>query len=222
LQLVVHLKKEKNPIIYDIPLTTVMVCGQNDVPYNTSGSKEPPLIINTTSRSKERWSTGLSPFFVGPVNLYNSNKAKNLENAWQYCKVYKEHVDENNDPTEEYFKWAKQGWENDKPMRFPMGRGAKPQYSLWDGKKLDYIDARKQIYAPLYAEAVVKTKAFKRLESIYNDPNRNQCIWLFDFDGYSYVQENITLYDTLHDDTRPMGHAFVLASLLMNQKNWEN
>jgi hypothetical protein len=35
-----------------------------------------------------------------------------------------------------------------------MGRGAKPEYSLWDGERLDYIEARKRIYAPLYARAV--------------------------------------------------------------------
>jgi hypothetical protein len=55
---------------------------------------------------------------------------------------------------------------------------------------------------------------------MYNDPNRNQCIWLWDFDGYDYVREGLTLKDTMYDDTRPMGHAFVLSMKLMNEHHW--
>lgn len=45
-------------------------------------------------------------------------------------------------------------------MRFPRGRGAKPLYSYWNGKKMSYIEARHQIYAPLYSNAVEKTIAY--------------------------------------------------------------
>lgn len=31
----------------------------------------------------------LSPFFLGPVSLYDGHVAKNVENAWQYAKVTK-------------------------------------------------------------------------------------------------------------------------------------
>ena len=41
--------------------------------------------INTTSKSNN-WSKGLSPFFLGPCELYDSYKALNVENAWQYNK----------------------------------------------------------------------------------------------------------------------------------------
>ena len=43
----------------------------------------PDEIINTTSRSKVWF--GLSPFFLSPVNV----NAYNIENVWQYSKVYK-------------------------------------------------------------------------------------------------------------------------------------
>jgi len=36
-----------------------------------------------------------------------------------------------------------------------MGRGVKPLYSLWDGKKLGYIEARIAIYDPLYIEMLL-------------------------------------------------------------------
>eukprot|EP00455_Lapot_gusevi_P004593 TRINITY_DN11892_c0_g3_i3.p2 TRINITY_DN11892_c0_g3~~TRINITY_DN11892_c0_g3_i3.p2 ORF type:complete len:114 (-),score=12.54 TRINITY_DN11892_c0_g3_i3:137-478(-) len=60
------------------------------------------VIVNTTSSSKT-WSKGLSPFFVGPIPLYDEFVAQNMENAWQYSKVYSCHVDEKNQPTEAYW-----------------------------------------------------------------------------------------------------------------------
>lgn len=93
----------------------------------------------------------------------------------------------------------------------PLFTGAKPAYSLWDGKKLDYVAARKQIYAPLYAAAVVKTEAFYRLQKLYESKHE---IYLWDFDGYDYLKMNRTLDDVLNDPKLKMGHAFVLAALL--------
>jgi hypothetical protein len=89
--------------------------------------------------------------------------------------------------------------------------GAKPAYSLWDGKKMDYVAARKQIYAPLYAAAVVKTESFYRLHKLYET---KQEIHLWDFDGYDYLKMHRTLDDVLNDPKLKMGHAFVLAALL--------
>jgi hypothetical protein len=50
------------------------ICGPRDKPKNE-------IIINTTSRSNN-WSRGLSPFFLGAVELYGDYIAKNVENAW--------------------------------------------------------------------------------------------------------------------------------------------
>ena len=43
--------------------------------------------IDVTSRATDIFKT-CSPFFVGPVFLYNGMTAKNVENAWQFAKVY--------------------------------------------------------------------------------------------------------------------------------------
>jgi hypothetical protein len=43
----------------------------------------------------------------------------------------------------------------------------KPLCSLWNGRRLYYIAARKQIYIPLYQEAVRQTTAYKMLEHPY-------------------------------------------------------
>lgn len=96
-------------------------------------------------------------------------------------------------------------------FRYPMGRGARPLYSWWDGKKLGYIEARKRIYVPLYAEAVVRTSGWKRLSALYDT---EPLLVLRDFDGYDHAPLGMSLQNVLRDPTRKMGHAFVLAMLL--------
>ena len=66
-------------------------------------------VINTTSRSKT-WSRGLSPFFIGPIDLYSGYKSINMENAWQFSKVYEYYLEEDGSIGERYFKWAQDGW----------------------------------------------------------------------------------------------------------------
>ena len=100
--------------------------------------RENEIVINTTSRSAN-WSRGLSPFILGPCKLYGDYESKNVENGWQNSKVYLEHVDENGNPSPEYFKWAVEGWNNSRAVRYPMGKGAKPLYSYWNGEKMNYI-----------------------------------------------------------------------------------
>ena len=167
-------------------------------------------LIDTTSRSKT-WSRGLSPFKLGPVNLYVPYKAKNVENAWQFSKVYLEHINDNGDPSDEYFKWALTGWNDYKAHRYPMGKGAIPEYSWWDGKRLSYLEARKQIYIPLYSKAVLKSPVWPTLVKVYQE-NEHICLW--DFDGYDYHNLNMSLKDVINDPYKKMGHAFVLALLL--------
>jgi len=162
--------------------------------------------VNTTSKSFEEWSKGLSPFFLGPVKLYGEFVSQNVENAWQYCKVYHEHLDEKGNPGEEYFKWAKEGWNNPKPVRFPMGRGAKPAYSYWNGEKLGYVDARIKIYSPLYAQIVEKSEAFQKLQEIYK--NANLLVKLWDFDGYDHWKFGMSLEDCMFDEKKEDGPFF--------------
>lgn len=175
------------------------------------------VIINTTSRSRT-WGSMLSPFFLGPIPLYDGTYALNMENAWQYAKVYDIHVDANQDPTPEYFAWARAGWNKNYADRYPMGKGAKPLYSWWNGKKLTYIEARRAIYAPLYANAIEKTPAYKTLLELYKQQGE---IWLWDFDAYDHRKLNMSYMDVLMHPTKKMGHAFVLAMMLENQRVWE-
>ena len=177
------------------------------------------IVVDTTSRSLE-WGPGLSPFFLGPVNLYEGMTACNVENAWQYSKVYPEHVNERGLPTEEWFKWAAKGYTKKRADRYPMGRGKVPLYSYWGVFRYGYIDARKKIYAPLYSEAVAKTPQFVLLKQL-KDSKKDGIIWLMDFDGYDHKFEGLTYEQVINNPARKMGHAFVLAMMLDNERVWE-
>lgn len=167
--------------------------------------------INTTSHSANDWSSGLSPFKLGPLCLYDNHTAQIFENAWQFAKLYPEHTDFQGQPTTAYWNWARRGWNSQRAYRYPLGKRRKPLCSLWHGQRLDYIAARKQIYLPLYQTAVAQTYAYHRLEETYR---RDGSITLFDFDGYDHTSLNMSLADVLNCPTRICGHAFILAMML--------
>lgn len=188
-------------------------------------------VVSTVSKAGADWSE-LSPFLLGPCKLYKRNGrmlvSKNMENAWQYAKVYKWMVEEERTPcgcgrcmmrrkvpNDKYWEWAKEGWSNPKAVRYPMGKGAKPEFSWWKDEKLDYVEARKAIYGPLYAEAVQKTEAFARLKRMTKTLKK---IVLLDYDARDTNITRETLTDVLNREDKKMGHAFVLAMLLTNDK----
>lgn len=183
---------------------TVHLCGPKD------RAPKGAFVINTTSRSTEEWSRCLSPFFLGPVDLYGKYRARNVENAWQYAKVYASMLDAKGDPSPEYFIWAEAGWNSDKAQRYPMGKGAKAEFSYWDGQKLSYVEARKKIYIPLYSSCVGESEAYAKLKEI----SQQQDIWLWDFDAYDKKKEGMDFDDVINCPTKKMGHAFVLAMML--------
>lgn len=188
----------------------VRVCSYKDNPIGN--------VINTTSRS-ENWSKGLSPFFLGPVQLWGSHTSQNVENAWQYSKVYPGFTDELGHPSKAWYDWACEGWSKSYAERYPLGKGKVPLYLNWDGHKLDYLTARRLVYCPLYACAVWNTDAFKKLQYMYH--NGEGILWLKDFDGYDHKGLGLSYEAVLNSPRRKMGHAFVLAMLLENKRLWE-
>ena len=162
----------------------------------------------------------LSPFILTvPCSLTDSKGelfgSIVFENLWQYSKVYRIHADQNNNPLPEWFDWRLKGFQDPIPHRYPMGRGRKPLYSFWDDKKLGYIEARKTIYATLYAENVVKTDSYKRLQSLHESLyDTDILLFLIDYDAYDHIGLNMTLKDVINDPDRIMGHAFVLVMML--------
>jgi hypothetical protein len=190
----------------------VIVANLRLVPVDHLKQRYPEAaIVDTCKNITTDWQSDLSPFVIGPCDLYGEHKSILMENGWQFSKVYKDHLNEQGDPTEEYFKWAEQGWADPTPKRYPMGKGRKPQYSYWNGEKLYYIAARKRIYAPLYARAVQTRLGWELLKELYQ--TRDYLV-LRDYDGYDHIGRNMSLTDVLNNHKMKMGHAFVLAMLL--------
>lgn len=184
-------------------------------------------VINTTSKDKIDIGFKLSPFFLGPIMLYENKIAKNMENAWQFSKVYKEFADINEDPTTQYFAWSKKGWSDNFAHRYPNGKGAIPLYSywktfengLWIEHKWTYIEARKNIYFPLYAKAIVKTEGYLELKKRIENGEK---IALWDFDGYDHAKKGMSYEDVVNSPKYKCGHAFVLYGLLTDQLQLDN
>jgi hypothetical protein len=166
---------------------------------------------NVTSTSKDKYSR-FSPFILGPCvvkPLGDEIKSKNMENAWQFSKKYKSQT------LDEWKVWSMKGFNDIYAHRYPMGRGAIPE-----GKLIDYIEARYKIYSPLYAAAVEKDckDLLAELKSLYDEGKK---IALFDFDGYDYEYTKASLEDVMYNPKRKMGHAFIIAMIITNNRVWE-
>lgn len=174
-------------------------------------------LVDCTSRNDNPvYKLGLSPFYLSDIPCYDGQVSKNMENAWQYSKVYPDMIGPDGEPTPDYFKWRNSGYNKLWADRYPKGKGAIPSYSYWkvndEYVKLGYIDARKYIYIPLYACAVSKTDGYKKLKELYLEKDGK--IALADFDGYNYLKYGMSMKDVVNDEKRKMGHAFVLAMML--------
>ncbi len=152
----------------------------------------------------------LSPFVLGPINVPGA-RAENFENLWQFSKVYRGQVGSNGEPTPEWFDWRAKGFADKHAHRYPMGKGSIPMYSWWKGEHLGYIEARKKIYAPMYAERVIMTVSWADLAGLYEEAGE---ITLRDYDAYDHIEMGMSLVNVINNPDRKMGHAFVLAMML--------
>jgi len=182
---------------------------------NSETAPQGALDINVTSRSTT-WSRGLSPFIIEGGKTWTGDFAENVENMWQFCKVYACHADSNGEPTDEYFIWAKRGWKSKVGIRYPMNKGAIPLYSYWNGKKYDYLDAKEKLYVKMYFRGVKDTEAYKKLEELYKECLKTKTtLVLRDFDAYNHVNLKLSPYEVLKHPTKKFGHGFVLMFMLM-------
>jgi len=168
---------------------------------------EDSLAINTTSRSNN-WSKGFSPFMLKPYCVPN---CYNIENLHQFSKVYKEYIGEDGNPTQEWFRWREKGFSTRRGVRYPMGKGVKPEYSYWFGKKFDYIEARKNIYVPIYCQSVVLSEAYMKLYEMYKKDESD--IYLIDFDGYNNEELGLSMKQVINNP-KNLGHAFCIKAVL--------
>lgn len=180
--------------------------------------------VDTTSRGSFK---DLSPFYLGPIRgTFNQRQVNCLrfENLWQYSKVYPCHAklrpgfDPSNPfsflPTNKFWEWQRAGFLKSRADRFPMGKGARPLYSISPItlEMLDYINSRKKIYIPIYRALVVQTRPYEMLYRWFVIEGRD--LALRDFDGYDHESLGMSLSDVVNNPQKPMGHAFVIKMLL--------
>ena len=172
------------------------ICGFKDkVP-------EDAVVLNTTSRSKD-WARQFSPFLCqGPIELYGLT-AHNVENFFQFGKVYEEHLDK----PQEWLRWRAAGFADKKPWRYPMSKGRKPLFAYVNKElgRLGYIDGRKLVYLPAYLQKLDRycQEPIGRLMKMAEE----QDVWLWDFDGYDSDEPFETL---LNNEKKNLGHAFLV------------
>lgn len=170
------------------------------------------LDIDVTSHSGSMYKA-LSPFYLGKnCKLPDGRRALNVENAWQYSKVYDEHLTSKGNIKKSWFEWSQAGFDNPKAVRYPMGKGAVPKFSYYAGERLGYIDARKQLYIPLYAYYAAKTREFKVLQQVYD--SGETIIVIRDFDAYDHHKRGMSWDEVINNPHLKMGHGFVLAMAL--------
>ncbi len=157
------------------------------------GDKVPPGYrkINATSRSKDEF-RAFSPFRLGPIRATFVPDAIDagggelfevvvpvFENFWQYSKRYATHAS-----WTDWRRWAEPGLLKGVADRFPMGRGAKPEYSYHvSGKRPSYVEARFHVYAPNYENLVLRY-ARPQFDALRAAVDRGEKIAIFDFDGH--------------------------------------
>ena len=197
------------------------------------------VIYNTTSKpihDPRVMNIGniVSPFFIRVPGVIMDNSGKLLEyknvimeNLWQYSKVY-DTFTHSGVISDSFFHWFDSGVRLNTPVRYPMGRGAKPKFSLYfnintgKSERLNYIEARKKIYIPKYIEGVLASPGFDALrDTILSQLQEGKNIYFLDFDTPGDSETCIELYTPeyydhiVNDPTRKMGHATVLRELLV-------
>jgi len=95
-------------------------------------------------------------------------------------------------------------------------------YSWWNGRGMGYIEARIEIYCKLYAAAVKKTQEWGRLKKLYEQVQaEGKTLAIFDFDGHNSLEILDSFEKILYNYKMKMGHGFVLAMMLKNERLWE-
>ena len=217
------------------------------------------IVVHTEKFNK--WSA-LSPYVL-------KKNGQIIENVWHAHKVWKEvpavkipksrwdskmiiwergnekHVDEFGNPNETWKKWHEDLSNAEYAVRYPAGFKNKKNtlYSWKEGRKLSYVESRKEIYVPLYIESVQKEEKFNELAEMLK---KGKNLLIVEVDGphqesLDYYVENYGVENDfiqedsiaatkgrlsimLHDEKHSYGHGYCLAMALLgfSVKDLEN
>lgn len=196
----------------------------------------------------------LSPYSLKDENGYI------LENYYQFYKVYSNvpkitwkppasykgdiltHPEENHltngEVNQNYWNWRQKGLECKYPVRYPVGLKKRTEclYLLKDGRKLNYIEGRKEVYLKEYTRLVKTQQMFWDL--VFSFKN-GQNILIHDVDGphqesedyykQRYLLDNFIINGTIdgrdnqvldilfNDSKHPFGHGYCLAMAIISE-----
>jgi len=209
--------------------------------------------------------TKSSPYgSIGPYEL-KDDSGKIMENIYQAHKIYKTipknverysrynstiiwqqdaetHMTDENKITPQYWKWRERLMKNKHPVRYPVGFNYRHKCvgSVYvnDDKTyeiLNYIDARKKIYMPLYIQLVRNKPQFKELKKRLaqgenlliievDGPHQESLEYYKEKYGVNdkFIENNTIVVDKknmtimLNDDKHPFGHGYCLGIALNN------
>lgn len=217
-----------------------------------------PIIVMMYSHSKYY---PLSPYFLKDdqnrimENIWQFSKCyKNVPKTIQRKSKYDNtiiwehdaevHLDDNDSYTNEYAQWRLKGMHNKDPVRYPVGfnyrskckfASAENPDGTINNTKLNYIEARKAIYLPVYCDLVKREKLFNQLQERLN---KGENLLIIEVDGphqesLAYYKEKYDVGDTfieqdtmlinnqnisimLNDDKHAFGHGYCLAMSLLH------
>ena len=178
------------------------------------------IVIDVTSRvvrdkrfmaEHPTFAKDLSPICMGPITSNDGVVAETFEQLYQCSKVYPgkfdengnlvtKFVDENGDPTPDYFKWRNEMFTKVKcgkgdarhPNRLLNCEHSDTLYFLHYNKytkeyeKLNFVESRKKFYIETYAKYAFKTESYKYLKNLVKEGKK---IALMDFDAINYYSD---------------------------------
>ncbi len=169
--------------------------------------------------------SSLSPMQLGPAKDGCGNAAHNVENFYQFAKVYSDELTDElcecrgtDDSTFQYhFKPSGKFYANrDKayadtvPHRHKK-KGIKPEFSCYGNIHCNYVESR-WFYCSEMERLLIPTEAFARLKKLYDEGKSIEII------GYDAYKPDGTDADTLYrhycDERRPFGHEMVILSII--------
>jgi hypothetical protein len=162
---------------------------------------------------------------------------------WQHGSEV--HLDDNDNITNEYVAWREKGMNNKEPVRYPVtfNHRNKCKFALAENpdgtinveKKLNYIEARKAIYLPVYCAIARKEKQFYELKERLK---KGENLLIIEVDGphqesLDYYKEKYGVDDKfieketmlvnganinimLNDDRHAFGHAMCISMALLD------
>lgn len=209
-----------------------------------------PIVVMTKS----------SPYGDLSPYVLKDEHGRIMENIWQFSKTYErvpqstqrysrwdptviwnwpaeEHVT-NNSPNDNYWRWRLAGMYNPYPVRYPVGYEARHKClcAISDqGETLNYAEARKKIYLPIYVRLVKQQPRFWALKERLQ---KGENLLIIEVDGPH--QESLDYYKTtygvgddfieqetirvtpermsivLNDLKHPFGHGYCLGLALLD------